>query len=152
MTMILLAALGFFVFTVKTVPFQTMSRSSSWRHPHQQVVGGMPPSQYTGEDPEEITIEAELRPEVTGGLFPIAMLHKMAGTGRPYPLITGSGEVLGSYVITGIQEKRSELKHTGSPRAIAFTLNLKKVSDVPIGTKGKALLLGLGLVRNLTGV
>ena len=54
--------------------------------------------------------------------------------------------------IKAIQEKRSELKHTGSPRAIAFTLSLKKVSDVPIGTKGKALLLGLGLVRNLTGV
>jgi len=112
----------------------------------------MPPPQYTSDGPEEIANADEKRPEVTGGLFPIAMLHKMAGTGRPYPLITGGGEVLGSYVITAIQEKRSELKHTGSPRAIAFTLSLKKVSDVPIGAKGKALLLGLGLVRNLTGV
>lgn len=150
--MILLAALGYFVFTTRTIPFQSLDRSNSWRHPSQPVVGGAPPSQFTGAEPEEITIDAELRPEVTGGLFPISILRKMADTGQPYPLITGGGEVLGSYVITGIQEKRGELKHTGSPRAISFTLNLKKVSDVPIGTKGKALLIGLGLVRNLTGI
>lgn len=150
--MILLAALGFFVFTVKTVPFQSMDRSNNWRHPHQPVVGASPPSQFTGAEPEEITINAELRTEVTGGTYGIAILRKMADTGQPYPLIMGNGEVMGSYVITGIQENRSELKQTGAPRSISFTMNLKKVSDVAIGAKGKALLLGAGVVRGLLGV
>lgn len=150
--MILLASLGFFVFTVKTVPFQSLGRSQSWKHPHSATVGGMPPSQFTGVEPETLSIRAELRPEVTGGLYGISLLRNMADTGKPYPLITGIGEVLGSYVITDIKEERSHLKHDGKPGAVSFSMELKKVSDVPIGAKGKALLLGMGLVRSMTGI
>lgn len=150
--MILLGSLGLFVFIMRTIPFNQYSRSQSWRHPNQSTVGTMPPAQFTGKDPEELTIEAELRPEVTGGILSIDILRKMAETGRPYPLITGSGKIIGSFVITGIQERGSRLNEDGSPRAIAFTLNLKKVSDSPLGLEGAALNVAVSVVRNLTGI
>lgn len=66
--MVLQGILGQFVFINATVPFQEFSRSQSWKHPSQGIVGGgLPPVQYTGRDNDEITISAELRPEITGG-------------------------------------------------------------------------------------
>lgn len=150
--MILLAALGMFVFTTNSVPFQSFERSQSWRHPHQNVVGDAPPSQYTGKDPEEIVINAELRPEVTGGNQSINDLRKMADTGLPHPLILGNGRMLGSFVILSIKEGNSQLNEDGTPRAINFTMTLKKVSDTAVGLAGQNLLLAVGMVRSLTGV
>lgn len=150
--MIMLGTLGFFVFVMKTVPFNQISRRQSWRHPDQAAVGIMPSSQFTGKDPEEITIEAELRPEVTGGTTGIKLLQLMADTGKPYPFITGTGQIMGSYVITGIQERGSRLNQDGSPRAISFSMTLKKVSDSPLGLEGAALNVAVSVVRNLTGI
>lgn len=150
--MIALGILGMFVFRMQSIPFQSYDRNQGWRHPHQSVVGGLPPSQFTGADPEEITLSCELRPEITGNEQSIADLREMADTGKPYPFILGTGRVLGSYVITSIQESASQLNHDGSARAIAFTLNLKKVSDVALGVEGMALLATVGLLRRATGI
>lgn len=149
--MIALAILGMFVFRAKTIPFQSYDRSQSWKHPHQNTVGGMPPSQFTGSNPEEITLSCELRPEITGDYQDIQDLRDMADTGKPYPFILGTGRVLGSYVITDIQENSSQLNHDGSARAIVFSMTLKKVSDVALGVEGQALLATVGLVRRITG-
>lgn len=150
--MVLLAALGFFIFTTRTIPYQSLDRSQAWRHPNQSVVGAPPPSQFTGADPEEITISGELRPEVTGGTGSIDFLRQMADTGAPYPLIMGSGRIMGSYVITSISEKGSEMNHDGTPRAISFSMGLKKVSETAVGLEDRALLLAVGAVRKLTGI
>ena len=37
-----LATLGMFVFTRQTVPFQSLDRTSNWRHPTNAIVGAMP--------------------------------------------------------------------------------------------------------------
>ena len=148
-----MAILGMFVFTSSTIPYQDFDRSQAWRHPHQSVVGGaLPPSQYTGQDPETVSISAELRPEVTGGDGSVSLLRQMAATGEPYPLILGTGRVLGSYVITSIKETQSQLMHDGKARAISLTIDLKKVSDNPLGVKGNALMALAGAVRSLIGV
>lgn len=150
--MVLLAALGMFVFTTSSIPFQSLERSQSWRHPHQNVVGDAPPSQYTGKDPEEIVINAELRPEVTGGSAGIGFLRRMADTGEPHPLILGNGKLLGSFVILLIKEGASQLNQDGTPRAISFSMSLKKVSETAVGARDKSLLLAVGMVRTLAGV
>lgn len=152
--MILLASLGMFAFTMTTIPYQGWSRSKTWRHPHQNVVGmsAPPASQYTGAEPEEISISGELRPEVTGGSYGIEVLREMADSGEPQPFMLGTGEVLGSYVILSIGEKFSELNQDGSARAIAFDMTLKKVADTALGLQDKSLLLAAGMVRRIVGV
>lgn len=83
-----LATLGMFVFITQTIPFQNLDRAQSWKHPHNAIIGShLPPSQYVGKDPDEITIKAELRPEITGGDGSIEWLRQMADTGQALSLI-----------------------------------------------------------------
>ena len=149
-----LATLGFFVFHTATIPYHGIDRSQSWRHPHKSIVGNdsPPPSQYTGKEPDTITIQAELRPEVTGGDMSINLLRSMADGGKPWPLILGTGQLLGSYVITDIQDKQSQLMYDGKARAISFSMSLKKIADHAFGLEGEALGLAVGMVRSLVGV
>lgn len=147
-----LATLGMFVFFTQTIPFQSIDRTQSWKHPHGSIVGSdLPPSQYTGKDPDEITIKAELRPEITGGDGSIEWLRKMADTGQAYPLILGTGKLMGSYVITNISDNQSELMFDSKARAISFSMTLKKVSEHSFGIEGEALGLAVGMVRALGG-
>ena len=132
--MVLQGILGQFVFINATVPFQEFSRSQSWKHPSQNIVGGgLPPVQYTGRENDEITISAELRPEITGGANSIEYL-------------------MGSFVITAVSENGSEINRDGTARAISFSMTLKKVSDSALGVKGVALQLAVTLARGLTGI
>ncbi|BFU60751.1 MULTISPECIES: phage tail protein [Rodentibacter] len=125
-----LAALGMFVFTRQTVPFQSLDRQSSWRHPTNSVVGQMPKTQFTGKDSETVTISGRLAPEITGGTISLAMLELMAENGAAFPLIDGATFMpMGFFVIESIQQTRSELFGDGTPRAIDFTLNLKRTDD-----------------------
>ncbi|OOF45657.1 oxidoreductase [Rodentibacter trehalosifermentans] len=125
-----LAALGVFVFTRQTVPFQSLDRQSSWRHPTNSVVGQMPKTQFTGKDSETVTISGRLIPEITGGTLSLAMLELMAESGAAFPLIEGANFMLmGFFVIESIQETRTELFGDGTARAIDFTLNLKRTDD-----------------------
>jgi len=84
-----LAALGMFIFARQTVPFQTLDRQSSWRHPTNSVVGAMPKAQFTGKESETVTINGKLIPEITGGRFSIKALELMADSGGGVPLIRG---------------------------------------------------------------
>ena len=125
-----LATLGVFVFTRQTIPFQSLDRTSSWRHPTNSVVGAMPKSQFTGKDSETVTISGRLAPEITGGKLSLAMLELMAESGAAFPLIEGADFMLmGFFVIESIQETRTELFGDGTPRLIDFTLNLKRTDD-----------------------
>lgn len=125
-----MAVLGMFVFTQKTIPFQTLDRESNWRHLTNSVVGGMPKTQFTGKEGEKITISGRLMPEITGGRFSIKMLELMADSGGSFPLIDGATfELVGFFVIESLSETRSEMFGDGAPRAIDFTLNLKRTDD-----------------------
>ena len=125
-----MAVLGMFVFTQKTIPFQTLDRESNWRHPTNSVVGGMPKTQFTGKEGEKITISGRLMPEITVGRFSIKMLELMADSGGSFPLIDGATfELVGFFVIESLSETRSEMFGDGAPRAIDFTLNLKRTDD-----------------------
>lgn len=125
-----MAILGMFVFTRATIPFQTLSRESNWRHPTNSVVGAMPKSQFVGKEGEKITISGRLMPEITGGRFSIKALELMADSGGSYPFIDGATfEIVGFFVIESITEDRTEFFGDGAPRAIDFTMTLRRTDD-----------------------
>lgn len=125
-----LAALGMFVFTQRTIPFQSLSRETAWRHPTNSVVGSMPKTQFTGKDSDSITLSCKLAPEITGGGLNISALRLMADSGGAFPLIDGANFfLLGFYVIESIHEERSELFGDGTPRIIDFSMQLKRTDD-----------------------
>lgn len=125
-----LASLGLFVFMQRTIPFQSLSRESSWRHPTNSVIGLMPKTQFIGKESETITISGRLAPEVTGGRVSIKLLELMADLGDAYPLIDGATfALMGYFVIEKISEERTELFGDGAPRLIDFSMTLKRTDD-----------------------
>ncbi|WP_417636921.1 phage tail protein, partial [Citrobacter freundii] len=50
-------------------------------------------------------------------------------SGRPWPLIEGTGRIYGMYVIEQITQNRTEFFKDGKAKKIDFTLNLKRVSE-----------------------
>ena len=152
MAMIMMGVLGYFPFIRSTISFHELNETKTYHHPTHSTVGSLTkPAQFTGGE-TTITINAELRPEITGGLLSITLLEKMADTGQAWPLILGSGRLMGSYAITKISKNQSELMHDGKPRSIQFSMDLLKVAEQPLGLKGEALGLGIGLVRTLTEI
>ncbi|MFA9487475.1 MULTISPECIES: phage tail protein [unclassified Mannheimia] len=123
-------SLGYFVFMRSTIPYQDTSREMNWSHVQNDVVGSMPKNQFIGKAGETMEISAELRPEITGGKMSILALEMMAEQGSAYPLISGSAfMVLGWFVIERISVQETTFFADGTPRAISFSMSLKRVDD-----------------------
>ena len=143
----MMMALGLFVFGLRTVPYQQLQRSMSWRHPSVSRIGARPARQFVGPGDDTITLSGTLYPEITGGKITLEALKAMAADGRAWPLIEGTGLFYGLFVIEDISQTDSAFFPDGAPRKIEFTLRLARTDDEPslMGTVGKDLLAMLDL-------
>lgn len=132
----MMMSLGFFVFERKSAPFQELNRENTWRYASNDRLGARPVRQYIGEGDDIITLNGELRPEITGGRLSLEALRTMAGTGEAYVLVDGTGTVHGFYIIERLGETQREFFEDGTPRAIHFSLTLKRTDDGLIDTLG----------------
>ena len=80
-----------------------------------------------GED--AITLTGVLYPEITGGKLNLAMIRYMAETGKAWPLMQGTGDYFGLYIIESVEESGSLFFSDGTARKIEFTLKLTRVDD-----------------------
>ncbi len=142
----MMMVLGLFVFSLRTLPYQDMQHAIAWRHPASSRVGQRPASQFIGVDNETITLNGVLLPELTGGRFTILFLRKMADQGKAWPLIEGTGSILGWFVIESLNITKSVFFRDGAARRIEFTLALKR-ADAPAlsGLMGDAVTTMEGL-------
>ena len=134
-----LATLGYFVFNLKSAPYQTMQEEMSWRHPTNSVIGSRPVAQFTGKDNETLNLSGVLYPEITGGKATLKYLVKMADEGDAYPFILGNGTFKGVYVIEKIGTTDSYFFENGVARKIDFSIGLKQVGDKPKNPIGDLL-------------
>lgn len=125
----MMLALGFFVFMRQTLPFQGMQREAEYRWPSNSRVGRRDAFQFLGVGEEKITLNGTLYPEITGGTLTLTALRQMAEQGKAWPLIAGTGQIYGMYVINSINETGAEFFSDGSPRKIDFTLALTRVDE-----------------------
>lgn len=121
-----LMALGVFVFELKTLPFDGLSRQTAWRWPGKERAGGPPAHQYAGPGDDTLTIDGVLMPELTGGGKELEALRKMAAEGKAWILLSGDGRELGQYFIERVEDKGSHFLSNGAPRKIEFTIALKR--------------------------
>lgn len=124
-----LMALGAFTFQISTAPFAEIKRSTTQRWAEKQRVGKGAAQQHLGPGEDTITVECRLHAELTGGAENVDRLRAMMATGKAWILTAGTGEVMGRYIITGIDDTRSVLDADGSPRKINFGLTLKRYWD-----------------------
>ncbi|WP_336933329.1 phage tail protein [Acinetobacter bereziniae] len=135
--------LGMFPFSIPTAAYQQLQRSTNWRHPSNSRVGDMPAYQFLGRGEDTISLEGSIVPEF-GSQMSITALRTMGDTGKAFPLISGTGKVLGLYLINDLQETQTIFFKNGLPRKIEFSLKLTQAqkSGTLIGnTAGK--LIGL---------
>lgn len=123
--------LGFFVFSLKTVPYQQLQRNLTWRHPSNSRIGKRPAHQFTGRGDYTITLSGTLHPELTGGKISLQALEAMADEGKAWPLIEGTGMFWGLYVIEDLSDTHTVFFPDGAPRKIEFSLKLTRVDDTP---------------------
>lgn len=125
----MMMTLGFFVFSKDTAPYQSDNDERAWRHPGNSRVGARQSSQFLGPDEQTKTLSGVLMPAVTGGPSNLDSLQDMADTGEAYPLIDGTGRMLGLFLITGISTTKTELFRDGAARRIEFSLSLKRADS-----------------------
>ena len=124
-----LMCLGQFVFGLQSLAYEELKRSSSWRHPNSSRVGARAARQFVGVGDDTVTLSGWIAPELTGKYWSIAALRAMGDIGMPYALVTGTGEVLGQFVIENLNETGTLHYQDGTPRRIAFDLQLTRVDD-----------------------
>jgi phage protein U len=124
-----LLALGMFIFEVSSLAYEELQRRASWRHARAQRVGARDGTQFVGPGEETINLGGTVWAEICDGLASLDELRDMADAGEAYALVTGQGEVIGSYVIEGLDERHTELMADGRARVIDFSLSLLRVDD-----------------------
>lgn len=120
---------GFFVFCLKTLPFQNMKVNKSWNWAANNRVNQRSALQFTGPNNETITLSGTVYSEITDGRVSIDDLERMANLSIPMPLIEGDGVLLGFFVLNNVDKTYIELNRNGSPRKIDFTIKLTRVDN-----------------------
>jgi len=125
-------ALGQFLFSLDTLSYEQMQRSTEYRHPANSRVGAMPARQYIGQGEDRITLSGCQVPEFKGDRKSLEQLRGMAAAGSAYALVRGNGgadNVLGAWVIENVQETGNIFIAEGVPRKVEFSLSLARVDD-----------------------
>ena len=139
----MMAALGMFVFQLKTIPYQDFKRSTSWQWASNNRIGKRPSYHHIGPGEDSINLSGVLLPEITGGRTSLDALRAMADAGLAWTFIDGAGYIYGLYFIETITEDRTLFFENGEPRKIDFTLNLKRADDTHIDKLGSLTRIGL---------
>lgn len=125
----ILIALGPFRFSLDGAPFEERTHASRWDWKPIDRVGAAPALQYTGPQNDTMTLNGRLFPGHTGGIEQLARMRALAGLGRPMMLIDGTGRVHGNWVIESVEDTGTKHFKDGYPRAVTFTVGLKKYDD-----------------------
>lgn len=125
----MLMALGQFLFQLQDLAYSELQRSTAWRHAQNSRVGARPAQQFVGPGDDTITLAGVLVPDIAGKLSSLATLRAMADAGDAYAMVDGSGQVMGAWVITGMQESGSALTANGIARRTAFSITLQRGDD-----------------------
>ena len=125
----MMMALGTFVFSLPTLAYQELQRSTSWRHPASERVNARPARQFIGPGEDAIQLNGVVAPEITGSPASLDLLRKLGDEGRPLALVDGTGVVYGAYVIASLNETRSLFFPDGAARRIEFQLALTRTDD-----------------------
>jgi phage protein U len=129
-----LMSLGMFVFSIPTLAYDELQRRSSWRVARNAVVGAKDALQFLGADLDTVSLSGSAPAEISKGRASIDQLREMAAQGEAWPLVDGSGNVWGAYIITGIDERQSHFMPDGTARMIDFAIDLLEAGDAGAGS------------------
>ncbi|WP_337843584.1 phage tail protein [Rheinheimera sp.] len=124
MTSKVMLGLGKYRFSLETAAYQQFQKTTAYLWPSQQRIGQHAQLQYVGPGSKEITLPGVIYPRYKGGFDQMKKMEDEAGKGEPLLLVTGTGSILGLWVIESISETGSIFLGNGAPRKIEFSLKL----------------------------
>ena len=145
----MMMALGMFVFSLPTLAYQELQRSTTWRHASSSRVGTNPARQFVGRGDDTLTLPGIILPELAGSALSLDALRYMADTGKAWPLIEGTGRIMGIWVIEDISETRALFFRDGAARRIEFTIRLTRIDDGKLDMLGAAIGAAGNILRRL---
>lgn len=122
-------SLGLFVFGLDTIAYQELSRRTDWRHAAGERLGSRAAYQFLGPGLDTISLPGVLMPELTGPNASLQQIRDMAEAGDAYPLVQSDGSVIGQYMITAVDERKSMFLPGGGARKIDFVIELERATD-----------------------
>lgn len=120
--------LGEFMFSLNSAAYQEFRRSTQYNWKSQEVFGEHEILQYCGPGSDQIILPGVIYPEYRGGTGQMEKVRLMAAMGTPQMLITGTGGILGMYVVEQVEETHSVMIAFGIPRKIEFNITLRRYS------------------------
>ena len=114
---------GMFVFAIPTATYQSLQRSTNWRHASNSRVGQAPAYQYTGPGEDNITLDGSIVPEF-GSQLSLTAVRLMGNTGKSFPLIAGNGKIYGMWKIDSLDETQTYFFFFFLTRKVEFSLKL----------------------------
>ena len=121
--------LGSYKFCIYTAAYQELNRTTNYKWGEQAVFGDWDNLQFLGPGEDTQSLTGVVYPEFKGGTGQIDELRSLAATGVPQLLISGTGKILGYWVINSITEGQTKFAAFGVPRRQEFTINMRKYSD-----------------------
>lgn len=145
----MMMALGMFVFSLETLAYQEFQRQTDWRHGSTSRIGTNPARQFLGRGDDSITLPGVLLPALAGSPLSLDALRMMADTGKAWPMVEGTGKILGLWVIESLSDNRTVFFKDGAARRIEFTLKLTRIDDGRIDMLGSLTGSVGGLLRGV---
>lgn len=122
-----LLTIGMFIFGLPRTAYDEMERRAAWRWGESDRFGARPAGQFLGPGEEKLRLSGVLVPEIAGSYSDIESLKEMAGTGEYWPVVLGTGTVLGDFRIDSVDEGWRHIIGGGQARAIDFTVELTRM-------------------------
>ncbi|WP_434155804.1 phage tail protein [Pseudomonas sp. JZ134] len=145
----MMMALGRFIFSLSTLAYQELQRQTEYRHASSSRVGAPPARQFVGKGDDSITLPGWVAPELTGTAASLDVLRYMAESGSAWPMIEGTGRIMGVWVIESISETRTIFFRDGAARRIEFTLSLKRIDNDRTDILGAGIASANGILRSI---
>lgn len=146
----MLAAFGFFLFELRTASANSLALNTAARWATNDRIKDGPDAQFLGAGVADATIDGVIYPELTGGVLSLSILKKMLESGKSYPLISGRGDIFGSFFLESVAETHSQFLPNGAAQKIEFSLKFKK-TEQPIFSQLGDLTPFLGSAAALLG-
>jgi phage protein U len=122
-------SLGLFVFGLDTIAPQELARRTDWRHAAGERLGARAAYQFLGPGLDTYSLPGVLMPELTGPNTSLQQIREMAATGDAYPFVQSDGVVIGQYMITAVDERKSVFLPGGGARRVDFSIELERATD-----------------------
>lgn len=125
----MLLSLGMFQFSISTAAYAELSHRTQARFATNDRLGARASVQYLGPGAEEVELSGAIMPPIAGALSALDDLRAMQDQGTSWPLVAGTGAVLGSFVIERVENRGTLFFPDGTPRRVDFSLSLLRTDD-----------------------